>query len=111
MMADYPINKGIGRNPEFKGLQAQYLFLFAGGLVAVFVGFAVLYMAGVNSWVCIVLCVPAATVLVWQTFRLNAKYGEHGLMKRQAQRNHPRFIINRKRALRLFARNVKKTAV
>ena len=35
-MADYPINKGIGHSVEFKGLKAQYLFIFAGGLLAVF---------------------------------------------------------------------------
>ncbi len=27
-MADYPINKGIGHSVEFKGLKAQYLFIF-----------------------------------------------------------------------------------
>ena len=32
-MADYPINKGIGHSVEFKGLKAQYLFIFAGGLM------------------------------------------------------------------------------
>ena len=26
-MAEYPINKGIGRPVEFKGLKAQYLFI------------------------------------------------------------------------------------
>ena len=30
----------------------QYLFIFAGGLLAVFVVFIVLFMAGVNQWVC-----------------------------------------------------------
>lgn len=29
----YEINKGIGRTVEFKGLKAQYLFIFAGGLL------------------------------------------------------------------------------
>ena len=28
-MASWDINKGIGRTVEFKGLKAQYLFLFA----------------------------------------------------------------------------------
>jgi hypothetical protein len=28
---NYNINKGIGRTVEFKGLKAQYLFIFAGG--------------------------------------------------------------------------------
>ena len=40
------INKGIGRNVEFKGLESQYLFIFCGGLLAVFVVFVILYMAG-----------------------------------------------------------------
>ena len=69
------INKGIGRNVEFKGLESQYLFLFCGGLLAVFVVFVILYMAGVNQWVCIGFGVAAATLLVWLTFRLNARYG------------------------------------
>ena len=42
-MAEYPINKGVGRQVEFKGLRAQYLFLFAGGLLAVFILVIVLY--------------------------------------------------------------------
>lgn len=28
---DYELNKGIGESAEFKGLKAQYLFIFAGG--------------------------------------------------------------------------------
>ena len=50
---DLEINKGIGRNVEFKGLESQYLFIFCGGLLAVFVVFVILYMAGVSQWVCI----------------------------------------------------------
>lgn len=52
-MADYPINKGIGHSVEFKGLKAQYLFIFAGGLLAVFFLVVVLYMAGADQLVCI----------------------------------------------------------
>ncbi len=33
-MNSYNINKGIGRTVEFRGLKAQYLFIFAGGLLA-----------------------------------------------------------------------------
>ena len=101
-MAEYPVNKGIGRPVEFKGLKAQYLFVFAGGLLAAFLLFVILYMAGVNQWVCIGFGVTAATLLVWLTFRLNAKYGTHGLMKAAARKRHPRFIISRKAIPRLF---------
>ena len=44
-MADFEINKGVGREVEFKGLRAQYLFIFAAGLLAVFVMFVIMYMA------------------------------------------------------------------
>ena len=52
-MAEYQVNKGIGRSPEFKGLKSQYLFIFAGGLLALFVIFVVMYMSGIDQWVCI----------------------------------------------------------
>lgn len=101
-METYPINKGIGRSVEFQGLKSQYLFIFAGGLLALFVLFVILYMAGVNQWICIGFGGTSASILVWQTFSLNKKYGEHGLMKRSALHSHPRYLINRRRIPRLF---------
>ena len=92
-MAEYPINKGIGRPVEFKGLKAQYLFIFCGGLLALFV--------------LVVFGAASSSLLVWQTFALNARYGEHGLMKLGAARSHPRYLINRRRITRLFKRQRK----
>ncbi|WP_304649260.1 DUF4133 domain-containing protein, partial [uncultured Duncaniella sp.] len=43
-MSEYQINKGIGRSVEYKGLKAQYLFIFAGGLLAIFVVFVIMYI-------------------------------------------------------------------
>lgn len=110
-MAKYPINKGIGRSPEFKGLKSQYLFIFAGGLLALFVVFVIMYMAGIDQWICIGFGVISASVLVWATFRMNTKYGEWGLMKLHALRNHPRYIINRRKFLRLFSSTIKNRKV
>lgn len=110
-METYPINKGIGRSVEFQGLKSQYLFIFAGGLLALFVLFVILYMAGVNQWICIGFGGTAASILVWQTFSLNRKYGEHGLMKRSALHSHPRYLINRRRIPRLFRHRERKRAV
>ena len=101
-METYPINKGIGRSVEFQGLKSQYLFIFAGGLLALFVLFVILYMASVNQWICIGFGGTSASILVWQTFSLNKKYGEHGLMKRSALHSHPRYLINRRRIPRLL---------
>lgn len=105
---EYTINKGIGKSVEFKGLSSQYLFVFAGGLLAVFVLFVILYMIGIDQWVCIGFGVIAASMLVWLTFHLNAKYGQHGLMKLGARRQHSRYLINRKIACRLFLHKKKK---
>ena len=101
-MADYPVNKGIGRAVEFKGLKAQYLFIFVGGLLALFVLFVILYMIGIDQWICIGFGVVSASVLVWQTFALNARYGEHGLMKLGATKSHPRYLLNRRHISRLI---------
>ena len=83
-MAEYPVNKGIGRPVEFKGLKAQYLFVFAVGLG-----------------------VTAASAVVWLTFRLNAKYGQHGLMKLGAARMRPRYLLHRRRVSHLLRRKRK----
>mgnify|MGYP003514325150 FL=1 len=101
-MADYPVNKGIGRSVEFKGLKAQYLFIFVGGLLALFVLFVILYIIGIDQWICIGFGVVSTSVLVWQTFALNARYGEHGLMKLGATKSHPRYLLNRRRISRLI---------
>ena len=99
---EYNMNKGIGKPAEFRGLQSQYLFIFAGGLLAVFVALVILFMVGVNQWFCILFGAIAAAVLVWLTFSLNRKYGANGLMKMQAKMYRPRYLINRKRISRLF---------
>ena len=101
-MTDYPVNKGIGRSVEFKGLKAQYLFIFVGGLLVLFVLFVILYMIGIDQWICIGFGVISASVLVWKIFALNAKYGEHGLMKLGATKSHPRYLLNRRRISRLI---------
>ncbi len=83
-------------------MKAQYLFIFVGGLLALFVLFVILYMIGIDQWICIGFGVVSASVLVWQTFALNARYGEHGLMKLGATKSHPRYLLNRRRISRLI---------
>ncbi len=88
-------------------LKSQYLFIFCGGLLALFVLFVILYMVGIDQWICIGFGAASSSLLVWQTFALNARYGEHGLMKLGAARSHPRYLINRRRITRLFKRQRK----
>lgn len=109
-MAEYAINKGIGRPAEFKGLKSQYLLIFAGGLLGDFILFVILYMGGVEQWLCIALGVTLSLAVVWLTFTLNARYGEHGLMKALALKNHPRYITSRRRVTRLWSKDRKEGA-
>ena len=106
-MAEWEINKGIGRTVEFKGLKAQYLFIFAGGLLAVFILVVILYLCGVSQVLCLGIGVLGATLVVWQTFAMNRKYGQYGLMKMRAVRMHPRYLINRRTTYHLI-RNLKR---
>ena len=106
---NYSINKGIGRTVEFKGLKAQYLFIFAGGLLGMLILVMIMYMIGVNSFICIVLGTGSASLIVWQTFSLNRKYGEHGLMKIAANKRHPKYIICRKPLHRYLKKVTKQT--
>ena len=103
----YPVNKGAGNPVEFKGLKSQYLFVFAGGLVMVLLAVVILYLVGVDQWICISSGSISGGLLVWMTFRLNARYGEHGLMKLLAEKRHPRYLIHRKRVFRLFTKRKK----
>lgn len=109
-MNTYNINKGIGRTVEFKGLKAQYLFIFAGGLLGLLIVVMIMYMAGVSTYFCLGLGGISASLLIWQTFSLNRKYGEHGLMKLGANKKHPKYIISRKSIFRYLKSNSKKAA-
>lgn len=100
-MAAFEINKGVGRTVEFKGLKAQYLFLFAGGLLAVFILVVVLYLCGISQITCLVIGVVGASLVVWQMFTMNRKYGQYGLMKKGAVRIHPRYLMNRRTVFHL----------
>ena len=62
----------------------------------------ILYLAGVDQWICIPFGSISGGLLVWVTFRLNARYGEHGLMKLLARKQHPRYLINRISPRKLF---------
>ena len=104
-MAKWEINKGIGRSVEFKGLKAQFLFIFAGGLLGVFIITVFLHLCGVNQVLCPVLCLVGCTIVVWQTFAMNRKFGQYGLIKRAALRYHPKYLINRKTVYHLFKNN------
>lgn len=88
----YKINKGINKSIEFKGLKAQYIWYFGGGVVALLAIFAIMYIIGINSFICLGIILIAGTVLVIKIYALSNKYGEHGMMKAIAKRSIPKVL-------------------
>ncbi|MES2375406.1 MAG: DUF4133 domain-containing protein [Bacteroidota bacterium] len=88
----YQINKGINRPIEFKGLKAQYIGYLGGGLVGLLVLFAVLYLISMPVYLCILIIISLGSALFYKIFGLSHKYGEHGLMKRNARRHLPTYL-------------------
>jgi len=88
----YNINKGINKPIEFKGLKAQYIAYLAIGLIGLLILFAVLYIIGVNMFVCLALTAALGTALFMFVYRLSDQYGQYGLLKKMARRSIPDFI-------------------
>lgn len=99
MSSVYQINKGINKAISFKGLKAQYIGYLAGGLVALLIAFAVLYICGVNTYICVVLIGGLGTALVMTVFRMSHRYGQYGLLKRNAKRQVPDCLKFRSRKI------------
>jgi hypothetical protein len=93
----YTINKGINRPIEFRGLRGQYIGYLAVGLLLHLLGFALLYLTGMNPYFCVVVIGCTGTVMTTRIYALNKKYGAFGLMKRQARRKIPQVITCRSR--------------
>lgn len=88
----YTVNKGINRPIEFKGLKAQYIWYLGGGLLALLILFAILYICGVNTFICLLIIVIAGTGLFMHVYKLSRQYGEHGMMKTLARRSVPSVV-------------------
>jgi hypothetical protein len=92
MSSVYTINKGINKSIEFKGLKAQYIWYLGGGLLILLVLFAILYIMGVNSFICLGVILVFGSCLFGYVYRLSHRYGEYGMMKKLARKGVPNVI-------------------
>lgn len=95
----YPINKGINKPIEFKGLKAQYIWYLGGGLLLLLILFALLYICGVNQFVCLGIIVISGTGLFIYVYKLSHKHGQYGMMKAIAKKGIPQTIKSYSRKL------------
>lgn len=93
----YLINKGVNRSIEFRGLKAQYIWYLGGGLIALLVLFALLYISGVNTFIGLAIITILAGLLFGWIYKLSNIYGEFGLMKKTAKRRVPTVVKLRSR--------------
>ena len=91
----YQINKGINQSIEFKGLKAQYIWYLGGGVVALRIVFAAMYIISLPTYLCIGIILTAGTCLIMKIYGMSNKYGEHGLMKALARKQVPKLIKSR----------------
>ncbi|RAI86706.1 DUF4133 domain-containing protein [Algoriphagus yeomjeoni] len=98
-MIKYPVNRGINKPMEFKGLKAQYIGYLAAGLGLTLIAFAIGYVLGVSMYLCLTVAVVLATADFVLVFHLSATYGEYGLMKKMAQNQVPASVVIRSRKI------------
>ena len=99
MNSVYKINKGINKPIEFKGLKAQYIGYLGAGIVLLLIIFAILYLAGVEMIVCVVVIAIFGTALFMVVYKLSDTYGQHGLLKKLAKQSIPDYLIVRSRVI------------
>ncbi|MFT3947173.1 MAG: DUF4133 domain-containing protein [Agriterribacter sp.] len=97
MASVYQINKGINQPVSFKGLKAQYIWWLGGGLAGLLILFAVLYICGVNMFICIAIILIMGLLLFTKIYQLSNTYGEHGMLKKMGRRSIPDLIKNNSR--------------
>jgi hypothetical protein len=93
----YKINKGINKPIEFKGLKAQYIWYLGAAVVGLLILFTSLYIAGVNTYLCLFLILVLGSCSVAWIYSLSNRYGEFGMMKKLAAANIPTCIKSRSR--------------
>lgn len=108
MNSIYKINKGINKPIEFKGLKAQYIGYLGAGAIVLLIVFAILYICGLNTFVCLGIIVVLGTLLFVGVYHLSDTYGQHGLVKKLAGRNIPTFLKSKSRRVFYQLQQIKK---
>ncbi|SDF61187.1 protein of unknown function [Dyadobacter soli] len=85
----YEINKGINRSIVFRGLKGQYIWYAGGAMFTVMIAYALMYVLGINTYLCLLIscCLAAGSLML--IFQLSETYGEHGLLKAYAAKKIP----------------------
>ncbi|MET4545635.1 hypothetical protein ABIE26_002953 [Pedobacter africanus] len=111
MNSVYRVNKGINKSIEFKGLKAQYIWYFAGGIMGLMILFSLMYIAGVNTYVGLAIILSGGGALTYKVYQLSGKYGEFGMMKAAARLRVPKVLRCNSRRVFMLAGMSRKASV
>lgn len=82
----------MNRPIVFKGLKAQYIWYMGGAVMVLLIVYVILYLCHVNTFICLAFIFVIGSILVAYIYRLSAKYGQYGMLKRIAKRSIPKAI-------------------
>lgn len=88
----YVIHKGVERPVVFKGLIGQYIWWIGMAFCGLLLLFAVMYMIQVPLIICLAVVAFFGTSALVFSVRLSKQYGEHGWMKKSAERYIPKHV-------------------
>jgi Domain of unknown function (DUF4133) len=80
-------------------LKAQYIWHLAGSVVGVLVVYGVMHLLGVNDYLGLPVALGLGGLLVVRVYRMSKRYGQYGLMKRNARRMVPKALLSRSRKM------------
>lgn len=95
----YKIYKGTNRPLEFRGLKAQYIGRLVATVLGNLVGYVGLHLAGVNSYLALIVALGVGAWMAMRLYRLSNTYGQYGWMKRRACRRIPAALAGSSRRL------------
>lgn len=101
-MNKYAVNKGVGAPLEFQGISQIYLYVLVGVVLISFFLVIIGTVIGLPSGFVTALGLILGGVGITLTFRISAKYGEHGIVKLLGRSNYPKYVINRKSTCRIL---------
>jgi len=95
----YQVHRRVNAPIELKGLKGQYILYAVGAILADLFLFAIMYIAGVSSWVCLVLCFGMGAFGIGSAYKFSSWWGVHGWRKRQTAKQFPMALRSAGRSL------------
>ena len=80
------------KQERIRSRQGQYIWWLGGGILGLLFLFAVLYISGVNMYLCVIGIPLLGLGLFGLVYKMNRRYGEYGWMKNRARKYIPKII-------------------